>query len=336
MHDSLLFALSSLGQVSVSKFDQVYGWLLLNSNSLQDEQVGYNFARTQTLRFLDALGHCEYDFGNRRIQVCKPRLVAIPSIGLHKYVLVGARTPRLLELLKSVRRSHSRETSISTLVQYYPPLLIPSVIILESVSTDTVRECANELRIGFMERPASWLLLNYSASCSEYESTLEFKPTPELNWAKRIFDPASLQFKHVPESESFIKLFEYVHPITQQRLHLLWINGSVAEVERDWGRFIVLNRVGKKVLYYDDLRHILAVPARMSLPRIIARAITLCAGIIPIKASLKDPSADYAQNLDFHLYKSVSPPVAKLIAQKLGQVLISWDLGSEIIGAGYD
>ena len=91
MSNELIYAMSTLGEIKLEDF-----YALLNSITIaeirEEESLGMDF-RQHIIRLLDSLGYCEFDFEKRKVFMCPPSLVRLPSPGLPKAVLVGARNP---------------------------------------------------------------------------------------------------------------------------------------------------------------------------------------------------------------------------------------------------
>ena len=87
MSDQLLNVLSSKGEMNIEEFYNVFSVVcsLQNGRNLND----LTYERNRTIRLLDALGHCEFDYKRKRVYVCPPMLVGMPSIGLPHALLTG-------------------------------------------------------------------------------------------------------------------------------------------------------------------------------------------------------------------------------------------------------
>jgi hypothetical protein len=86
-------------------------------------------------------------------------------------------------------------------------------------------------------------------------------------------------------------------------------------------------------MLYDKRRHFLAVPAIVPLPLLIARTLTLCTGLVPMKAVLKEKAVSgIPPNCHMYIYRSVPPSIAKAVSEKLGQNLVDYDLEVEADG----
>ena len=96
MSEQLIYALSTLGELGLAKFNDIFKRLYLPED---DKDYDYNM-RHQTIRYLESLGYCEFDYDQRRVFMCPPALVLLPSFGLPKALLTGARTPKFIASIK--------------------------------------------------------------------------------------------------------------------------------------------------------------------------------------------------------------------------------------------
>jgi hypothetical protein len=99
----------------------------------------------------------------------------------------------------------------------------------------------------------------------------------------------------------------------QQREHYLRGGGEFFSVPGPVGKFIILNRMKRNVLRYDERSWNLKVPAMCRPPALVDRALHLCSGTLPQEAMGK-------QGLVL-TYSNIAPGVASLVAQLLGQKL---------------
>jgi hypothetical protein len=89
-------------------------------------------------------------------------------------------------------------------------------------------------------------------------------------------------------------------------------------VARDWGRYIILKQVEKKILNYDEEAQELQVPLWVPLPCLLARAVTLCSGLAPMIA--KSPAVgDIPEGCLVQVYSDVPVEIARIISAKTGQ-----------------
>jgi hypothetical protein len=308
----ILNTISALGKIRIEKFNDLFD-TVWNKSAISEE--GFAFLRGQALRFLDALGHAEYDYDKRYLYVCSPLLILLPTSGLPRAVLTGARTTVFMKELKTIASNNRKNVSLSFQSQSFMEKLLPCAVYLEAIDKEMLKNIAGHLKINYqLDFPASWSILNFSDGVKEIEKTLKFEPYDEINWQQREFSKTRLTFTTAKISTGKIRLVEYTNRVTYQKMHWLWKDNSKASVNRDWGRYILLSELGVNVLYYDSQKYQLAVPLTVPLPVLIARAITLCSGLVPRMINFND--------CDYLVYSSIDPNLANEVAGKLGQAMI--------------
>jgi len=316
MPEQLLYTISSIGHMSLENFYSAFDSIQLRG--MPDMEINLHEIRRSSIRFLDALGHCEFDFEKRQVFVCPPTLVTLPVSGLPKAVLTGARTPSLIKDLEEFKGHNKDAVFISKISQVGTEYLLPATIIIEAIDISDAAEINSRLA-----EPASWSLANFSLGIEELIEDLLFETRDDLNWHKEFFSSSNLRFYKFSGRKSTQELISYTNPVNQQWHHLIWDGQKAAKVDRDWGRYIVLLKHNRKVLLYDERRHHLAVPATVPLPRFLGRAAALCSGLAPESAKLgANTRSGLTAGHPVDVYSSVPPLIAGLIAAKLSQDLI--------------
>ena len=329
MPERLLYSISARGKLSFINFSDSLNAIFSQVHKRFHMDMDFNYLKYQTLRFLDAMGHCEVDFEKRYIYVCPPSLILIPSFGLPKAILTGARDYELIDRLKVFISEKKGFASLHSIIQNRQRYaLLPQAIYLEAISKDLIEEAA--LKVGIiskLDEPAAWSLINFSSDISGISDKTYFELMAEPNWPKRIFSLSDLTFNKSITPTDIIRLAEYTNPRDQQRLHWLWQDDKAAEVDRDWGRFLFLQKQNISVLLYDSKRFLLAIPANIPLPRLISRALTLCTGLAPLEAVLQGkPVPTVPKDCQLNIYDVVVPSIAKEVSNKLGQELIDYNI----------
>ena len=325
MSELLLQSISTRGRMSINKFNATFD-ALCQSAGISSKEVDLNNIRRQTIRYLDSLGHCEFDFDSDRRQVfaCPPALVALPPYGLPKAVLTGARTPSMVQKMKDFVKGNWNSVSHSIKLQRSEHPLLPPAIYIEAVDHDHLQKVAQAAHMGHhLTAPAAWSLVNFSAGIENIRYNLSYRDMADLDWLKRTFSDDTLTFSKNHNTENVHGLVEYTDPRSQQKRHWIWDGNRAAEVDRDWGRYMILADKGADVLLYDERRHQLAVPAYVPLPRFLARAATLCTGLAPATLHMGEQSiGGMPAGRPVDIYCAVPPPVATMISEKLSQNLI--------------
>jgi hypothetical protein len=308
LSNQLLEVISTRGVMSLDDFSTVFDRLVPVTDG-----DNLSFARSNTLYALDALGHCEKDWGHRRVFACRPVLARLPAAGCPRVVLTGARTAQMVAEFKDFAKTHSDVAEFSCVPQ---TVGLPDVITLEVADEATLAQCTTQCRVPISgKHSAAWVLANISGCLVDYAATLMWKPDAPLNWRLRVFDTRLAYFYRADDHIAAAlltansRLTEHTNPVTQQRQCRWTKDGSYALVARDWGRWLALTAANEQVLLYDSRRQRLSVPSSVPLPRLLARAATLCSG-----------HAAYADKaLHRNIYDSVPPALAELIARKCGQ-----------------
>ena len=267
---------------------------------------------------------------NKAVHMCPPSLVLLPYEGTPRAAFIGARTPSLIAKLKGSARKRQKQALLSHVTQNKGNINVPASIVIDAVDKKTLADIAGDAGIGIdLDEPAAWKLANFSVSAKDIEESLRFEQRQEPNWNRKIFRKAKLVFSGFghrnPDS---LDLAEYINPINQQRRHWLWKGGLSAEVERDWGRYVVLSYETRDIVLYDEKVWRLAFPVTVPLPCILCRALALCSGKIPVLVKIgESPVASIPEKHPVLIYTEVPPDIAALVAGKLGQNLFSVSLG---------
>jgi hypothetical protein len=280
-------------------------------------------SRYETARGFDALGHAELDFGaNTRLYVAAPALFLLPQSGLPVALLAGARGPGTTKLLAENIAASGRNLQLSLDSQRDTSRRFPARVTVTAERTEDLAWLAGVAKLAFRKTPASWAILHFAGSLDEFLSGCEWLRADRLNWEARQFDIEQLRFS-VNQSVRELQLVKYIHPSRQYPIYYLWRNAESARVDPDWGRFFVLRVAGRNVLHYDRATSSVVLPATVPLPKLLARALCLCSGlvasIVPGEAVANSPvSVPF-----FRVYTAVPHEFAQIVARKLDQTLIT-------------
>lgn len=322
MPDTLIYAMSTRGAMNLEQFNELFRHAYFASGNEDLEPVETD-ARRETVRILDSLGICEFDFDRRMVYMCRPGLVLLPSSGLPRAALVGARTPGLIQKLKLAVRERRSKAALHYFHNNAANAVIPDSYCIEAIDMAAIQDIADRAGVSFeSELPAAWELANMSASLAELSAALKFEGRMPLNWKCRVFSTERLMFSIFNGEPSGTFLAEYRNPVSQQRLHRFWRADAAAEVSRDWSRYLYLHESGCNVLLYDERFQKLAVPVTVPLPCLLARAAALCTACPPKQVTANSKGVEtIPPSHPLHLYSGVPPAIAELIAEKLGQKL---------------
>jgi len=320
--DVLLYVLSAKKEMSWTEFKRVYDYLFtvyVLPNKTAETSI--HFRRNQTARALDSLGHCDLEFSKdtQRVYSAPPTLARLPRTGFPQAVLVGSRFPQTVQRLLEACKANRRRVALSVNDQPRRQGLEPIRVVIQAEYAKDITDLGCTMNIKFENEPPAWSILNFSASLSGYMKTLQWSKRRELNWRHNDFNFDSLNYTDKQQQETTIRLSRYTDPVKNVNLYLLWKDDQCAEVDGDWGRYLALKVAGLNVTLYDPQRFLFAVPRTIPLPRLVARALTLCSGYLPRYA--RDLTIMRSNNLGLAVYQEVPPQLAQLAATKIGQEL---------------
>lgn len=308
--------------MSLEEFDQAFNFFYLETgnsdNNLRD-------IRRQVLRWLDALGYCEFDFNKRRVYTCEPVFALLPSTGCKRYIVTGARNEKLISSLSSYIKKFKSSANLLKVNQLRDKVIFPDAIIIETVDDNIIYQCASELNINVLNKdlPASWLILNIMANIEEYERTFFLLPvSPIKNWSARTFSVNNLHFIRGEIESMNPRLVEYTNPINQQKLHRYIKANEYSDVDRELGRYLCLKYNKKRILLYDSRKQLLAVPSSVPLPRLLFKSIILCSGVIPKKFICSNQIKDIPGNTAMEVFVGIPKFIAERVSVKISMELI--------------
>lgn len=319
--DALLYALTGRRVVSWQGFRALVDGLFDSSAEKGGSTILQ--ARRAAVSALASLGHAEFDFRarSRRVCIAEPVLAHLPAPGISCAVLCGGRSPSSeLELRVAAKRVGAVMLVRDQTSRSYG--FAPSRIELRAASRKTLFAAAVELGIECPDTPPAWSLASLSDRLESYLDALEWRAEPELSWTRQDFASSALAFcdRPVDHGGQRVRLSRYEHPVSRQLHHRLWRNGRFAEVDVLWGRYAVLASDGIVVIQFDNRTGTVDVPRKVPLPRVLARALTLCSGMAPERRA--DPSAPLGSEhrLTFDSYSDVPIEIYHLVASKIGQL----------------
>ena len=152
--DRLLYALSAKREMGWAAFKRTFE--LLCAGGLSGEDLdSIRFARYETARTLDALGHVELDFGsNARLYIARPTLSLLPRSGLPVAVLSGARSLNTIGQLAGYAGRGDRKFHLD--IRYHPheSQRFPAKLSVASESVEDLEGLARELNVAFQRVPS--------------------------------------------------------------------------------------------------------------------------------------------------------------------------------------
>lgn len=276
-----------------------------------------SFVRSTLLRRFDSLAHAETISidGDRRVVVAASALVRLPTEE-SSAVLVGARSIETIERLRALA-PELNVTVTSADQRCEDAALVPSRISIHTSDQSVLAQCATTLGVAYDGTPVAWTLGQLSAGLEDVSTRLQFETSAELNWPLADFDVSRCHFRPRGGMRPASCLTRYRDPVTSAYRYCLWKDDASAWVEADWGRFFALREAQANVMWFDPRANLLAVPETVPLPRLIARALTLCSGYVAHTSGLPH----YGTATRASLFTAVPQSLAALIATKLGQPL---------------
>jgi len=266
--DRLLYVLSEesrRGSIAWIRFRQ---WV---REAVPPAQEHENWAVRDARTALDALGHCEFDFAGDEVWVAPPVLAQLPQRP-SAAVLCGFRVPWALQWLATVAEEYGARVSIDR----QPSVLAPACWRVDAESPQLLRRVADQL--GVQLQCSASDLVRLAPSLKAVLDALTWDQS-DLPVRRREFDPQRMDFVDEQPEGLTRRLIEVDH--LPRKHHYLQQAGEskAARVDRDWGRFAVLRAKRRVVCRYAGGK--LLVNPRAPLPKLIARGLTLCTGLMP-------------------------------------------------------
>jgi hypothetical protein len=313
--DQLLTVLSARREMSWGTFKTTFD--VLHSKAVAagegvDEPVG--LARQKSIRLLLELGHADMLTENRSMALfATPTCLAkIPMPGLPRVVLCGSRGPEAMARLRDACRPEKSNMRVVTVRPGYTGGYAPTAVLVEGTDLEMLGRVADRASITLVPDPPAWSILSYAGGVNQYLGQVEWSNEPDPNWHRRDFNPDTLCYGLSHTDDSFV-LSEFQSPTTKRLVHRLRRGEMSATVDRDWGRWILLERLRKCVVVFDSDSQTLAVPATVPVPILLGRALCLLTGVCAARVT------DERTGKRYDVYSGVSPDVAQTVMEKLGQ-----------------
>lgn len=283
--NALLFWMSARRQGSWQQFRAAVEELHVGeSDDLggEDDDAPVQFALSlyQTLRFnLQRMGHAEFfaGAGDSDWRVTPPCLAVTQHARGWLGILVGARSPALLQRLRDAVEPASASVETLTLPAYPDQLL--------AVADNEGALAAVAERAGILlqcDAPSALLtsLPPIDDPCVRHPAELPFG----ADWRIERFFSENLAWKSATlddATSASAGLFRF--SLRHQRHVLFCVRGAAFRVPGQVGKYLVLRikRRRRQVLRYDGQKRTLAVPASCRPPFLVERALVLCSGSPP-------------------------------------------------------
>lgn len=295
-------------------------------------QQSPKYNKQTSISFYDYLGCLDYDYGLNKISINKPQFVIIPSISSVKAILIGGRSKSFIDDLKECCNTHEVNLEIIPQAKQLEIYYLPDLIRLTPANCKNCTEAwkklqsvAENLNIEFKtaKTPISqpqitqFGLQDFSETIEGYKKNIlenKFVEKSNHEWARKVFDTNVLKFiKDTGEIDKKLSLQEYY--VRYQYSYILWIDNKSYEVDKNWGKFLLLSEKHKKVIYYNENTRELAIPKFVQLPRLIAESVMLLSGQVPYYKSVTIDGG----NLVYQFYQNVPKLFAENLFKKFHQ-----------------
>lgn len=302
--DSLLYVLSGRPEMKWAEFKRVVACLRAQEASSESAMS----LASRVARLLDALGHIEFvnRNGTLSINTCPPSLVRLPNADV-RAVLAGSRSPAFLESVSQIAANLGIAVSLTPHEGVLGSIL-PCAAFFTSGDARAMEELATAAHLAYSAEPPSAALAQFAASLADVSASWKWRSEADLNWEKSYLDPETGQFRRDPTQHA-IRMVRYKDPKKTTFRYWVWNELKNCEVDRDWGRLWVLNKLSYPVFFFNRADHTFIQPENIALPKILARAIFLCSGESPI---ISRPRA---------VHRNVPRSVALVVTGKVGQLL---------------
>ncbi len=314
----LLFVISACGSMTWAQYCEAVDFLS-GSDFGRSQAMERTATRSNLLQCFQALGHCDafYEMGESAITISPPALARLPRAGLPVAILTGARCPQTRNQMAEVALAYTGAVQLNVERRPGPVGLLPDTIVVEAESEDAMAGFCADLNIRYAAPPPAWTLVNWCGLLSEYEATLDYRIPEALNWMRYDFNVNSFSFLRTA-SDSLPRYSRYLNPTTGLPIHVFFRNSLGAEVDLNWGRYLLLNSKGITVTAYDERRFRLCVPLRIPLPAPVARTVCLCFGTPPVHRTNERLMLGLDCQ-DWLMFKDVPPQIAVAALSKVGQ-----------------
>jgi hypothetical protein len=333
--ERLLSVLSAKQEMSWAAWKKAFDYLSTTPTATEPFQIdSLRAERTDVLRALGALGHCDVEFderGSGRVFVAPPVLARLPLAGLPQAVLAGSRTLQTVQQLVEACRNSGGEIKIEITAQLARLRLLPARVLVRAATPESLAQFAAAQNLEFDLQPAAWRILHFAGTLNEYLAGCP--AVGELNWARRDFTLETLQFRPAHATGADLRLSNYTDRVRNTTRCLFWQRGRARKVERAWGRYAMLQAAGLNVLIYDAQQLRFAVPVSAPLPRLLARGLALCSGYAAEFLPRQSLPYPHPEQRGFAVFQAVPPPIAELAADKMGQSLLPYSLNLSFAGA---
>jgi len=283
--------------------------------------------KKMSLNFYDYIGVIDHDYETKKIVVNPPQLIFIPAACGRKVLLTGARDSGLIKEIINTAPKYNLQVEIIKQFSSNEKMLLPDAVIIkafgmpsENYGENNLIAFAKELHITFSNDYFPQVALqDFSSGVLEYGDSKALTDENDYGWARKIFNPENLKFER-----SGMLIFDKSFTMVEYKLneytyhYKLWEEGKCYQVDKDWGKYLVLKRFNKNVILFDSDRYRVAIPGEVPLPRLLSKSIMLLSGLVP--------DFRVVDGKHYNVYENIPGMFTENLFRKLGQQPIKREL----------
>lgn len=338
--DVLLNYLTYKRKLSNKDFNKVFETIYYESfdkNHIEQHEKELGLKITNIKRYsreyLSHMGHIDIQYqNNNNIQIHEPEVINIATTYGNKAVLIGGRNPvHTSQFLKTMEQT-GYQVDVLKQDHTLEPFLLPSNVLISGTynQKDSFKKQLMDIskKHNIKYEFQKFCSLEYGTifgGINEYESSLPVVPFSDGGWIAWVFEPQKENFVPIDLSE-----INKEYALVQYKLNeytyrtIFWKNNEAYEIEKSLGRFILLNKYEKNIIYYTEKNSIklfcrIFIPSTVPLPYILNRSLIFFSGFAPRRKNLKIKDL---RKKWYNVYEGVPVTFAKNILKKLGQEII--------------
>jgi hypothetical protein len=329
----LLSFLTLCRTLSATEFHSAFELIYMRYLGSQTQtNAGLTFSRIKkaSLNYFDYLGYLDYHYLSKTIVVLPPQLILLPAEKGRRALLTGGRDISLVKSMLKAAPKFRLQVEVTRQFVSNEDLLLPDAITISSFGSKnegygekSILDFARELDIAF--NPAEFPqvhLQELSADIDTYATELLQQSEASISyeeWAGYIFDVNTLHFEmfQKPQFSKDLALLEYrIRPWEYH--HRIWIKQKCYEVDRNWGRYLLLNQFQKNYILFDANSGKAGVPVDTPLPRLLAKSLLLLSGLAPYFKTI--------EGRHYRIYENIPSEFIQNLFKKLKQKTIATHL----------
>lgn len=273
-----------------------------------------------------------------KYQINPPEFLNIPSRLGREVIYVGARSNQLLADLfeYSYKNSISADIQNDDCIRFNSNRItvLPSKIRFGIYDKSLIKD-SSHIFSDFAKKYGikydatylpSWAFYEVMPGLAEYENYIisHNEDSKDYPWCRKIFDPNTLSFMH-NQNDTFDQNYSLTeYELNYRKEYRLWINSKGYNVDKNWGRYLVLKKVNKNYVIFDSAKNKLAIPMYLQLPQFAAKSIYLMCNDGHYEHSIDYGNGKKIYSQIFNDQNSII--IKNLIQLKLGQNIIEGNL----------